>query len=258
MGLFSDPLNALSFTLRDRFWGRLRLRRKSPVPRVDETIRREREFYSLLLTRAFPLPFTPKPGLWVDVGCRNWSYAPALAQFFPGAALLGVELDGRRRYWNLHRRMDLAQAFARECRLPGTGGGAGAECFFGDFRKLSSLPRLPEGNAPVLFSFFYPFVSPDPCHGWGLPAKFADWAALLKHGRALARTASRPALFLSVHQGEWEAEIARTTLARLKMPSRELRVHAKEFQGLWPSPHDAYLFTAAFPAQSKLPPGASA
>src|SRR6185437_3915720 len=80
---------------------------------------------------------------------------------------------------------------------------------WGDIRNFSAESLNLPDKGSVLISFFYPFVSEIPCTRWGLPLRFAEYSSVLEHLRSFAR--QRPAgttLLLSVHQGEWEGEIA--------------------------------------------------
>src|SRR4051812_12636873 len=107
-------MNRLQFYVRKNLLGKVALRRGLPTPRESGVETGEREFYKLILGRA-ARGSSQEPAAAkhvIDVGCRTWSSARALAEFFPSASLLGVELDGGRRYWNLHRRQDVAQAYA--------------------------------------------------------------------------------------------------------------------------------------------------
>lgn len=184
-------------------------------------------FYSKLLERAFADENPPFKEI-IDVGCRNWSYAAALSGFFSNASLLGIEVDGGRRYWNLFRRTDLADSYALTLRQRGVD----AKHRWIDFRALDLKPE--PGR---LFTFFYPFVSDGPCSQWGLPARdFADYELLIDHALRLSGS------ILSVHQGEWEAEIARSLYKHKGLKPQEKVFAQKEFASLWPSPYDAFLF----------------
>lgn len=224
-----SKLNSLKFVLRQRIWGEIRLRRSLPPPASGKHIENERAFYKKLICRVFTHEERVKFSQVWDIGCRNWSYAPALAETLPNAELVGVEVDGSRRYWNLFRRKDQVQSQVDELLLAGKR----ARCMFEDFKTVPLGPI--EGKA--LFCFFYPFVSEEPCLKWGLSLEFVDFGALLKH----ALTQPNSVLF-SVHQGEWEAEIARKVYRDLGLEYKELVVPVEQFQGLWPSLYEAHLF----------------
>lgn len=230
---FRDLLNRVQYGIRESSWGGAKLR--PGLPRVDASPGRpELGFYRLLLDTAFgPDPDPSVLQVW-DIGCRNWSYARALAEKFPRAELIGVEADGRRRYWNLHRRMDMASAFAAELAREGHR----TRCVFSDFRATD----LSGAVSGAIFLFFYPFVSENPCLSWGLPLRFADFRSLLTHVREAAPS---PRL-LSCHQGEWEGELAREAWAGSGFRiSSETVIEPERFEGLWPSPHPVVLLQQA-------------
>lgn len=222
----------MEFGLRDRFWGRLRLRGGLPRPERGPQAEGEQAFYALLLERALPAPERDRIGIVRDVGCRNWSYARAVARAFPRAELVGIELDGGRRYWNLYRRGDAARAHAEDLILAGRS----ARCVFGDFRAVPLEARAVAGSSDATL-FFFPFVSPRPCLRWGLPPEYADFPSLLAHARD-------GSMLLSCHQGQWEGEIARAAYLAAGMKPIETVVRASEFAGLWPSPHDVHVLVA--------------
>jgi hypothetical protein len=189
---FENQLRSIQFSLRQKAWGRLKLRRRLPEARSEAS---ELELYLHFTQLARSCTPTSATSDVIDVGCRNWSYVGALRQAFPNARLLGIELDGYRRYFNLFRRIDFARAFAKH---------ADAQVFHADFLSLSK-GSLNLGPSP-LFVFFFPFVSDHPCLKWGLPTQYVDFLECLRHARALA--AEGPFAILSVHQGEWEGELA--------------------------------------------------
>jgi hypothetical protein len=218
------------FELRRRLWGRLRFRASEPRPVDEAGTRAERAFYARVLSLGAPPERRARARLAWDIGCRNWSYARAIADAFPAATLIGVEVDGGRRYWNLHRRGDLARVHARE-----TGR---ASCFLGDFRAAPARPEHPQA-----FCFFFPFVSRDPCVGWGLPPRFACFTELLAHAKRIAR--SPEDWVLSCHQGEWEAELAREAYRAAGFSYRETVLGTEELRALeWPAPHAVHVFFA--------------
>lgn len=237
MSLFerlSSNLNRLKLSLRTELFGNVRLRRKLPLPQASPF--NEAEFYKLIVSKAID-PLTARSvELVCDVGCRNWSYADGLAQAFSNAALLGIEVDGARRYWNLYRRRDFATAKAVALSLEGRP----SEVLFGDFRKLD-VAAYCTGYESVAFCFFFPFVSSNPCLKWGLPLEFGEFKPLLAH--ALSSLEVKP-LLLSVHQGQWEAEIARAAYQELNLAPREIVVSSSEYAGLWPSSYDLHVLVS--------------
>jgi len=248
---FENTLTRLQFRLRRDVFGRIKVRPGLPAPVAGAGVERERGFYSLVCEKAFDLETRARVALVWDIGCRNWSYARALAAAFPRANLIGVEVDGGRRYWNLHRRMDMAAAHAVDLVRHGRG----ARCVFRDFRELhleslAADPGLGAGDSGRLrsiqaFGFFFPFVSPRPCVRWGLPPDYADFRSLLEH----AGNSAGPKIFLSTHQGEWEAEIASKAYLEMGLEPRESVLQPTEFSGLWPSPHPVHVLSAASAAR---------
>ncbi len=216
---FTDFWLEMNHRFREQVGKRLKLRPGLPLELTNQG---ELAFYRLVLERS---RISPKARTVVDVGCRNWSYAPTLAEYFPDAELHGVEVDGARRYLTLHRRMDAALAQAVALFEVGRC----AHTHFKDFRETQI--RGPD----MAFTFFFPFVSQDPCRAWGLPAnKFASFAELLEHALYLCDGKCQ---ILSAHQGEWEAELARDAYTEAGLKVRERVLYPEEFSGLWPSPH---------------------
>jgi len=166
----------------------------------------------------------------IDVGACDWFYAEALAHFFPEADLLGLELDGGRRYLNLFRRADLGRARARAL----VHAGRAAEYRHSDFLDLISSD-VPVGNGPLLFTFFFPFVSRDPCVAWGLPPKFADFSAMVLHACKIAGQLKREVWVLSIHQGEWEGSIAQGVFNALGLAARKEVILPEDFREFWPA-----------------------
>ena len=245
-------LNALQFRVRERWLGKWTIRKGLP-PGVDsEAVLRERQYYRLLLSRTFSEVEAQKVRVVVDVGCRNGAYLAALAEFFPHSKLIGVELDWARRYWNFFRRIDFAEAYARVLRDQGRD----VQVFGKDFLDLSldlslELPGTPEKTEnleaeSLVFSFFFPFVSENPCLKWGLPTRFVNFGDLLRHVQVLSapflsKKEGRSFFCLSAHQGEWEEEEALLAYQQAQMDVARFRVSPQEFSGLWPSPYETRL-----------------
>ena len=229
----SELRNRFQFFLRERYFGKLKLRRG--LPRVNSEETPEDRFYRLVISKALGLISSRDFAAVWDVGCRNWSYAKALALEFPNATLHGIELDGGRRYWNLYRRQDAALAQVAQLRTLGKN----AKCTFLDFKKIDST--FGHVSDRTLFCFFFPFVSPRPCARWGLPIGFADYASLLSHTRDLARDAC----ILSIHQGEWEAELAEKAYRHSNMEMIPFTISPEEYRGLWPSNYPIYGFVTS-------------
>jgi hypothetical protein len=230
------PLRSLQFSVRQNFLGKLKLRPGLPNARVS---RAESDFYRLILKTALPEGGNDID-LLVDVGCRNWSYARALAEFFPSADLLGIELDGGRRYWNLHRRVDQAEAFAREASS-----GRKIHALCADFMDVDQKTAGTSPELVLAISFFYPFVSVDPCLSWGLPARYSSFSPLLTHAKRLMLQSAPGSVLVSCHQGEWESEIAARCYAGAGFHVTRQTVARERFEDLWPSRADAHVFTAS-------------
>lgn len=209
-------------------------------PSAFEDSRPEIQWYRCMIDQGIPRDLRPAT-VW-DVGCRNWSYLPAWLERFPEAKLRGVELDGGRRYWNLYRRHDHALAYSEIARERGHD----ATCQFADFRNVHLSSAL-EFNEDVLFAFFFPFVSPDPCLSWGIPTEYASFDALIRYSLASSElTLARPHWF-SAHQGAWEADIARESYRSFGFKVRESVLQVDEtgnHSGLlagWPSSHSIHV-----------------
>jgi hypothetical protein len=236
-----SSFHELNLKLRKKIWGRILFR--SPVLHVGDLKKNpgEFEFYKLLLSKSALVKKSGYVGpdyVW-DVGCRNWSYVHALASVFPSSRLVGVEVDGERRYWNLYRRVDVAEAYTRDCAK----NGRQVVYLNDDFMNVDVETLLDEGKSS-LFCFFFPFVSERPCVKWGLPSRFANFGVLMQ--KALQASVHKQSAFsvMSAHQGEWEAEIARAAYNRLHIAFEETVVKPQEFAGMWPSHYDVYLFSS--------------
>ena len=123
------------FVLRNQLFGRFRLRRG--LPRIEMSESPENRFYELILIRAFTREELENFSAVLDIGSRNGSYLPALARSCPRARIIGVELDGGRRYWNGFRRADFGEAYAK------------AQTRAGEGRRIL-LGRHPRDSQPVL------------------------------------------------------------------------------------------------------------
>jgi hypothetical protein len=235
---------AWQFELRDRGFGRIRLRPGLPeVPEVS-TPTPEQKFYDLLLARAFTRDELSRFTSVIDIGSRNGSYLPSLARSCPNASINGIELDGGRRYWNGFRRADFGEAYVQSLR----DAGRDARYSWGDAQNLSADTLRLRKEDIVLMTFFYPFVSETPCAGWGLPARYADYDTLLQRLCAATSTvADSNRFFLSAHQGEWEGDRARRVYKTMRLEIEKRRVERAEFSTLWPSEHPVILFRCRTP-----------
>lgn len=222
-----ENCNRVFFGLRNRYWGRWKLR--PGLPDVERSSG-ETEFYKMVLRSSVTEQCVASDAC-VDIGCRNWSYAPALAEVFAGAELIGVELDGGRRYFNLHRRIDAAHASAHALAKAGIQ----ARALHANFLNLAGNDF--SGAQHQVFCFFFPFVSERPCRKWGIPACYSDFPAQLAHAKKLGASE-----IVSCHQGEWEAEIAREAYASAGFHPRESVLAPEDFKNLWPSPYPTHIF----------------
>jgi hypothetical protein len=151
-------------------------------PRLLSRIELHENLYTLdLLERHLPgLP----PGPALDVGSKNGSLLPALCAAWPHPWDL-VELDAHRRY------PDLSTRRAHGERL--------AAAFPGCRYLAGSVEAMPGPYA--LVTWFLPFVHEEPLRAWGLPRRFFQPEALLRHVTSLVQPGG--ALFV-VNQGEAE------------------------------------------------------
>lgn len=196
-------------------------------PRAEEL-----RFYSLLLA-----PLQEHKSYyehWVDVGAKSWSYIRALAYDERGQnrakRFTAVEVEGNRLYWNLSTLAHKAQAYVREAQLTGI-----ADYCSLDFRLWHPQEAL---GTSTLFSFFFPFVSSDPCLAWGLPERFVCFEDCLQHALTLTGGKSH---FLSAHQGKAEAQLARACYARLGLAVTEHVIEMQRFARFWPAKTDIHV-----------------
>lgn len=104
----------------------------------------------------------------VDVGARDWYYAPALWHFFGRRSevrLTGVEIDPFLTYGDGHSRWDYARFYSRE--LPH------ARYKIGDF--------LDYGEKADVVTFFHPFLRPYEHLEGGLPLRFFHPEGMFAH-----------------------------------------------------------------------------
>ena len=236
--MIQNFLNEVSFHIRQKYLGKFILRNGLPqVSLGKESILKENQYYKMILSEGFHRANLPEVQQVIDVGCRNWSYISALSEFFPSALLKGIEVDGGRRYWNLYRRIDQTRAYGQALKRK-----ENREVYWvhGDFRETKRI----QADLPVAFCFFFPFVSYNPCLKWGLPARFACFKELLRHSKYLAQKAKSPAVWISSHQGEWEADIAREVYAKAGLQWEEYILPVESFKHLWPSRYETRIFVA--------------
>ena len=119
----------------------------------------------------------------VDIGAKDFFLASLLSRYFHWKGepphVIGIEVDGYRRYQNLQTRASLGKANA--AYIP-----------HGEYRVMDFLQWEKPIDIAVLFG---PFVTEKPLLGWGLPRSFFQPQALFQH---VARTLSADGiLFLS-------------------------------------------------------------
>jgi hypothetical protein len=123
-------------------------------------------------------------GKGMDIGCRNFSHLPALSAF-NSAGWIGVELDAHARYLNGFTRRAYGEWMASQR----------AQCQF----VAGSLLEVREEVSLIVW--ILPFVLPEPLQHWGLPDRFYQPEALLKHAVSLLRETG---VMLVINQGEEE------------------------------------------------------
>lgn len=170
-------------------------------PRLCNAIEYRENLYMLdLLTQHLAVQAHVGKGL--DIGCRNFSHLPALSALRP-SAWDGVELDAHARYWSGHTRRACGEWMARQrpqCRY-----------------IVGSLLDL-ETHYDVIV-WVLPFVLPEPLRRWGLPERYFQPAALLRH--ALTLLEPEGTMFI-VNQGESEADEQRRLLTGAGVAFEEL------------------------------------
>ena len=148
--------------------------------------------YLDILHRAFAQAGVDPPtgGALCDVGSANFWYARALSAFFRPTSVLGVEVEGYRRYKDGRSRHDYAAGYLAD--LPA------ARFEIADYTRHTEPADL--------ITAWFPFVSTAAILAWRLPLGLLQPAALF--GRVRANLTPRGA-FLMVNHGEAEARTAR-------------------------------------------------
>lgn len=230
---------SLAFKIRNQFWGKLKLRAKLPQPKLSFLGTNEHEFYKLLIDSVTSESLRDQFSCVVDVGCRNWSYVAALADSFRFAELIGIELDGGRRYYNLHRRIDMANAFAAELLFSADPNKLGrlARAVHADFLDFEFDDYVGSNHDKnnTLFTFFFPFVSVNPCKKWGIPKQYSDFDTVISRATEQCGASN----LLSAHQGEWEASIAQNVYEKHKLSVQHKVVNPPKY---WPNPYEIHIF----------------
>ena len=231
-----------------RNWAYSRLRLRPSLPSLSEFSPNtgESKLYRSILEAAVSQEARQSITGWIDVGCRNWSYLPGILQGLPSLReAWGIELDPGRIYWNGFYRGDYAQAAAQHW----SNEQRAIRFLPGDFSQLPLTDRiggslLNQRPSETLVTHFFPFVSEGPCRSWGLPTRYADFKPLIEQTCALQRSLTRGSLrWLSLHQGEWEAEIARKQWQAAGFALQEGSLSPSDFQELWPGKHPLFWMT---------------
>lgn len=134
----------------------------------------------------------------LDIGSKNFSYAPAIYNFFKHfkcsnntktqVILNGIEIDPYRMLSDLHSRYDYAQYYIKNL----------------DNTKYitGNLLDHDENNYDII-TWFLPFIIKDPLISWGLPARYFKPEKMLKHAYKLL---SPRGIILLVNQGKTEKQ----------------------------------------------------
>lgn len=144
----------------------------------------------------------PGPGL--DIGCRNFSYLPAL-HAYSARPWQGVELDAYARYWNGSTRAAYGRALA--ARYPG--------CAY----HATSVTAVT--GSYVLIVWFLPFLNVETLVAYGLPRRYFDPPTLLS---AAHRLLTPGGTLLIVNQGAQERDAQQQLCAELALPCTESRM----------------------------------
>lgn len=166
-------------------------------------------FYLEMMERAFEAcdVHLPDPLVAVDVGPSDWFYVQTLHAFLTSwqqpqrrrVSLDGVELDAWRLYRDLRSRADWAEAYVGS--LP-------------DVNYLAQDIRT--YRRPVdLALMFFPFLFQSDHRAWGLPARYLQPAALLKHVVSLIQPGG---ILLVVNQGSDERDRQHQLFAEAGLP----------------------------------------
>jgi hypothetical protein len=128
-------------------------------------------------------------GELVDVGCASFWYAAALHAFFKPRHLLGVDLEGYRRFRDGHTRIDYARGYVRD--LPN------AQFRVGDYADI-------DAPADVITAWF-PFVTVGAILAWRLPSSFLRPERLFD---AIRHNLTPHGLLIMINHGLAEAQLA--------------------------------------------------
>ncbi|MGD9579810.1 MAG: hypothetical protein AB7V50_00415 [Vampirovibrionia bacterium] len=141
--------------------------------------------------------FTDKKNLKIlDIGSKNFSYAPAIHHFFNNKPineslknnieLTGIEIDPYRILSDLHSRYDYAMYYTQKLSK--------TNYITGDVLSLT------EAKYDII-TWFLPFIVKDPLIKWGLPLKYFKPKTMLNHAYKIL---NHRGIILLVNQGEAE------------------------------------------------------
>ncbi|MBX2860962.1 MAG: hypothetical protein KTR14_06990 [Vampirovibrio sp.] len=137
---------------------------------------------------------------WLDVGAKNWAYVAAIDGWLKRNTkiyqLTGIELDGYRRYTDLHTRADYAQTYISTISQ--------ATYEVGDIMNH-------QGQYHII-SCFLPFVFEEPCLAWGLPLSYFRPKVFLAK---LLQLLAPGGILLVMNQGESERDKQEELFKRL-------------------------------------------
>lgn len=150
---------------------------------------------------------TPGPGL--EIGCRNFSYLPALYAY-AAHPWHGVELDAHARYWNGWTRAAYGRALAAR--------------YAGSVYHATSVTALT--GSFVLIVWFLPFLNIETLIAYGLPRRYFDPPTLLSTAHRLLAPGGT---LLIVNQGAHERDAQQQLCAALALPCTAPLVIASPF-----------------------------
>ncbi len=147
----------------------------------------------------------------VDVGSKNFYYAPALHAFFQPSHLAGVELDGFHLYRGLYTNASYADFYIKT--LP---------------NSAYHVMNLTAYHEPVdILVWFFPFVFKEDVVSWYLPLNCFEPKTLFQHARQIL---SEEGVLLMVNTGEEEWTVASDLLHQVGFSQRGW---IPAFEGLW-------------------------
>lgn len=144
----------------------------------------------------------------LDIGSKNWFYAPAEYSFFKKYSRLleldGVELDAYRLYANLYTRYEVAKYYTKD--LPETNYITG---------NVLDITKKYDYIIWIL-----PFMTRYPLRRWGLPDKYFEPERLFEHALSLLNKGGKMVI---INQGETEYEIQKQIAGDRIVYSTELQ-----------------------------------